>query len=479
MKKYLINLLIPVTLLSCYSCADKFQEVNIDPLAATSAAPNAVLPYVFAEYSARHTTELGTRLSDVPYYLSDTFNSPKNGGSTSGTLANNTWNVFYSSILGNLLLLERDAVTAGPTSNNIQAIAKIFKAHVFFELTSIWEEVPFTQALNEEFPFPEFDDQQTVLEGVISLCDEAIALLDGGQGSFNFSSGDLLLGGDEDAWRAFAVGIKIRSLMLIRNVPTEEASAETRLIAAFGTGNQVVTGPIEFKYPGGAGARNGWNELLNLFGSGSNEGDEFWSPSQELIAEMLPLNDPRLSNWFTDLSETGTYPAPEYDQFPNGLNDAVVGDQHLRGTLPHIFMQPGEFDFYEAELLLDGVALNTGNTAQEAFENGITNTLEYYGGGINGFVGTPTTNTQITDYITAVGAVTLQKVHIQLWLEGFLRPIIGWNHVRRTNTPALPTPPNSAITSIIKRFNYPSDEISANPNVPANLPIDDKMWFEN
>ena len=120
---------------------------------ATSADPNAVLPYVFVQYSSRKVTELGTRICDVSQYISNTFNSP-NRGNTSTFLTGNTWGMMYDQALGNLSLIIADAEAAGESRNNVNAIATIL-VHIFYELTSLWEQVPFTQALNgQEFPTP-------------------------------------------------------------------------------------------------------------------------------------------------------------------------------------------------------------------------------------------------------------------------------------------------------------------------------------
>jgi len=136
---------------------------------------------------------------------------------------------------------------------------------------------------------------------------------------------------------------------------------------------------------------------------------------------------------------------------------------------------PGEIDFYKAELALDGAI---SGSAQEFFEDGITNTLNYWGGGIDGFVGTAVTDAQIESFIEGLGDVDLQKINEQQWLETFFRPVVAWNTVRRTGVPALDPPGNAIISTILKRFNYPPDEVGANPNTPPNLETDVPMWFE-
>jgi len=193
-KIIILNILAVFLLSSCSESLD----INTNPLVATSADPNAVLPYVFVQYSNRHVTELGTRTMDVPQHMAFCFNSPRAGNTTS-FLTGNTWAMYYNQVLGNLQLVEQDAEVAGASSNNINAIAKIFKAKSFFELSSIWEDVPFSEALDgAAFPSPKFDKQQDIFAGCVSILDQAMQLIDQipAESSADVSAGDLIYGGD-------------------------------------------------------------------------------------------------------------------------------------------------------------------------------------------------------------------------------------------------------------------------------------------
>jgi len=468
-----------------FSACDSELDINVDPQRSSSAEPNSVFPFVFAEYSARKVTELGTRIIDVPQQWSDTFNSPKNG-TTSIFLTGNTWGVWYGGLLGNLELLRRDAIAAGETSNNIQAVALIMQAHLFFELTSLWGDIPYTQALNgEEFPTPEFDTQEVVLRGVISQYDEAIALIDAmpATGNFDFSFGDLIYGGNIDQWRALANSWKLRTLMILRN---QDTTVDTQIIATLGQPLiESLADVAFFPYEGGAGARNGFYNIIFAFFGPSNEDADVFGPAPVFRDQLVNSNDPRVNVLFADLSGTGTYPVAEYDQFP--VNDETVwSDDFIRDDLPDVYYLPGETAFYRAELALKGV-INGGSlvAAQGYFEDGITKTLQYYGGAIDGFRGTPLTSTEISTFATSIDLSTLtnvqalEQVHLQQWVETLFRPVVAWNTVRRTKVPVLAPGPNSSITTILKRFDYPPDEIGANPNTPVNPPTDTPQWFEN
>jgi hypothetical protein len=470
---------------SCDSAFDESLDINRDPLEATSADPNGVLPFVFTEYSARKVSELGTRISDVPHHVNETFNSPKNGGNVSSFLTGNTWRTWYTGLLGNLELVKQDAEAAGAPQNNVNAVARIMQAHLFFELTCIWEEVPYTQALDgNQFQQPEFDDQETILKGVVSDLDSAILLIDNmpESGNFDFSFGDLIYDGDISLWRKLAVSMKIRTLMLIRNADPGFADPLLQDILGADTPEYLTENSEAafFTYVGGSGARNAQYNIVNQFFGPSNEGALIFGPSPTMRDLLIDTNDPRADIWMVDLSGTGDFPVDEYPAFP-AADETVYSDNLIRETLPDIYFLPGEIDFYRAELAVLGVL--PGTDANEAFENGVTKTLEYWGGEIDGYEGPAISSGQVQTYIDGRSFNGLSddgkltEIYNQLYLETFLRPVVAWNHIRRTNTPALDPPPAAVIPVVLQRFTYPPDEVGSNANTPANKPTDQPMWF--
>ncbi|MCB9267656.1 MAG: SusD/RagB family nutrient-binding outer membrane lipoprotein [Lewinellaceae bacterium] len=469
MKYIKLSILFLVGLLVLPSC-DKALDINTDPLAASSADPNVILPFVIVQYSSRFESELGTRIMDVPQHFSACFNSPRTGPTTS-FLTGNTWGMYYTQVLGNLVLVEQDALAAGESRNNVAAIAKILKAKAFFELSCIWDKIPFSEALDgATYSSPNFDDQEAVFRGCLSILDEAISLIDKvpAEGVFDVSGGDVLFGGDMDKWRRWANSLKLRILMLIRN---KDTSVDSQIQAVLGqplieSNDQAVLLP----YAGGGGAQNAFYGIVSAFFGPSNETAQVHGPGEPLY-DLLKDGDPRFDLYILDPDGLG---APDNGFFPDD-NTAVLRDNIIRDDLPHIMFLPSEISFYRAELALLGV---TNEDAQEWFDRGLTQILEFWGQDIPGAQITLADAT-ISDYVSSLPAVTMQMVHEQQYLESFIRPIVAWNTVRRTKVPALSPPSNASITTILKRFNYPPDEVSSNPNTPANVNTDVPQWFEN
>jgi len=77
-------------------------------------------------------------------------------------------------------------------------------------------------------------------------------------------------------------------------------------------------------------------------------------------------------------------------------------------------------------------------------------------------------------------ADAINQVNIEQYVSLFTRGIEAWTHWRRTKTPDFQLPANAQLTDIIRRYGYPSDELTANENSPAgSKPLDQPMWFEN
>ena len=468
-KLIVISFVITIGLF--YSCDDSL-DINKDPLAATTADPNAVLPFVFVQYSARKVSELGTRICDVSQYISDTFNSP-NLGNVSATLSGNTWRMYYQQVLGNLSLVKKDAENAGETSNNVNAIATILTAYTFYELTSLWEDIPFSEALDgQNFPSPKFDNQETVLNGIANLLDESIELIDNMPSSGNFiitPASDMFYGGDMTKWRIFANSLKLRTLMMLKS---GGANVDTQINIALGQplmtqNNQTAM----IRYSGSAGAKNAMQNIIEAFFGPDNESQDLFGPGDPIDELLNGSNDPRFDLWIA----RNNLPAPGNNQFPDPTT-SVLSNNVIRGTLPDVIMTPDEIDFYKAQLALQG--FSSAGSAQTNYQNGVTNALKWWGQDIPGIINT-LTNTEISDYVNSLSTPTLNDVYNQQYLAAFLNPVLSWNVVRMNKVPVLLPPPGSNISTILKRFDYPTSEVGSNTNTPANKTTDTPMWFEN
>jgi hypothetical protein len=472
MKRLKFIILVSFLMVGSLQSCDKTLDINTDPLAASSADPNAVLPFVFVQYSARKVTELGTRICDVSQYISNTFNSP-NRGTVSSFLTGNTWRMFYVQVLGNLSLVKADAAAAGETSNNVNAIATVLMGQIFYEATSLWEDVPFSEALNgQDFPNPKFDSQQDVLNGVVAMYDEAIALIDAMPASGNFTitpTSDMYYGGNMANWRILANSLKLRALMMLKS---GGASVDAQINTALGQPLMESNDEAAFlNYAGQAGAQNAMLTIITAFFGPDNESQDVFGPGDPIDELLSESGDPRWDLWVArnDLDPPGNdiFPDPE---------TSVLSNNIIRFTLPDMLMMPAEIDLYKAQLALEGVA--AAGDAQTNYKNGITNAITWWGQDIPGVLAT-VSPANVDAYVNSLAAPTMNDVFNQQYLAAFLQPVLAWNLYRINKVPNLSPPPNSTIGTVLRRFVYPPNEIAANPNTPADKPTSTPMWFEN
>jgi hypothetical protein len=409
---------------------------------------------------------------DVPQHFTACFNSPR-AGSTSSFLTGNTWFMYYNQMMGNALLIETDAIASGVSSNNINAIAKVIRAKGMFELASIWDEIPFTEALDgNSFPSPQFDSQETVFKGCVDILDEAAALINGmeADGNFNVASGDLVYGGDMDKWLRYTNSLKLRILMLIRNKDTSVDGEITTLLGQplMESNDQAAL----IRYADTPAESNGFARLVSAFFSAAgNEVEGVYAPGPALYS--LLEGDPRFDLFIADPDGMGS---PGIGQFTfNNPGSATISNNVIRNDFPQILLLPSEVSLYKAELALLGV---TSDDADTQFKNGVRQHIEFWSNSIPG-AQKSAAQADIDAFVDGLASANLTSVHEQLYVESFMRPVIAWNTVRRTAVPELDEVPGTSISSILKRFNYPPDEIASNPNTPVNLPTDTKVWFEN
>ena len=139
-----------------------------------------------------------------------------------------------------------------------------------------------------------------------------------------------------------------------------------------------------------------------------------------------------------------------------------------------MLLMPAEINLYKAEIAM---AAGNADLADTEFRAGVAKNIAWWGGDIPGAQETIAA-TVADEFVSTLPAATMQAIHEQLYIESFIRPVVAWNTVRRTDVPTMDPVPGTVISTYLKRFNYPPNEVASNPNTPANAPTDTKMWFE-
>ncbi len=495
MKLFKSIILITALSFAFVSC-DDWLDVNTDPNAATEVSPDLLFPTVLANVAANRAIEIQPSGS---FFI----NAWAPNGST-GVFINpdryiispfstgNTWSNWYGVSGRNLTLMIDAAENIEPIRPNVAAQAKILRAYLFWSITMMWEQVPFSEASDpDQFPEPAFDDQETVLWGVIDMLDEAINQIQLGEPAVD--EGDLVYDGDMLGWLKFANSLKLRTYMFLRN---QDASVDSEIADLLNNAELIRDNDYEAAIPffdSNDNANNVW-VLNNLFGgfSGAGNGNIFIFAGETLVDIMNELEDPRRNTYFSYAVYDGsTIEAEEFIGQTAGVSGwggttSMVSQNIIRRTWPSRMLTASEVLFYEAEFLA-----STGDLggAHQAYIDGVRASLDFLdpfttnAPGFGSLNGIP--EAEKTAYIESLPSSfsnqteALEAIHTQQYIEVLDRAPENWSHWRRVKFPELSVAENANLGDIIRRFPYPPSEIAANPNTPQDPPLDTPMWFEN
>ncbi|MEM6298567.1 MAG: SusD/RagB family nutrient-binding outer membrane lipoprotein [Bacteroidota bacterium] len=328
------------------------------------------------------------------------------------------------------------------------------KALMFGTATSVWGDIPFSEANRfPEIEDPAFDAQSEVYAGVQALLDEAIADFGSGLGGTvdegGVSYNDFYFGGDAAAWSAAANTLKARYFMHTGNY----ASA----ISAAQSGISSPAGDMTNKHTGG-----NYGQDMNLYYSFIQvDRNDYFGANDSYMATLVdPASDTYRGNAKTDESARFTFlytSSPDY--FPNTSDDGM-------------FAATAEFPvvtYVENQLILAEAYARTGNAAAAitALNGARSAHAAQFGTMYEDYVMADFQSGGIAnggqDMETALLMEILEEKYISMAGQ-----IEAFNDVRRTDN-ALGIPPVTG-SMIPQRFLIPQDEINANANAPSPIP---------
>jgi hypothetical protein len=147
------------------------------------------------------------------------------------------------------------------------------KALLFSRLVDIYNNIPYTDALNGGTNnFPTYDNAESVYKAQVDQLDSAVALISSAATS-DAAPGDddILFGGDMDAWKAFANTVKLKILMHLTQASGGTAYIQSKL-SGMTTADFIGTKADAGVDPGYSNdANNHQTPLWNDIGSNTSE----------------------------------------------------------------------------------------------------------------------------------------------------------------------------------------------------------------
>jgi hypothetical protein len=351
-------------------------------------------------------------------------------------------------------------------------LTKLFRAVLFAELTEIFGDIPYTDALkgfSGNFE-PKYDRQESIYAGILQELEEANNLLDDNKGTI---VGDIIYSGTATKWKRFANAYKLRLLI---HLSKKESNTTLNIKQQF---QNIISNPT--KYPLFTGNADNAQMVFNTSAPnnyyptfGSLSVATLVSMEKGLVTLLKDRQDPRL---FAFADPVGTKPADDFNSYGGVDAGQVISVQFSQSSSasrikaryyndqvnePMIYMGYSEQELLIAEAISRGWVTGAG-TAKSHYDNAITASMSFYG--ISG--------TAVADYLsgpsvafntgTALQQIAIQK-HIALFMKG------NWEaffEQRRTGIPALSVGPGTRNGGVVpKRWVYPQSERDYNS---ANL----------
>jgi hypothetical protein len=469
MKKILFTVLIAVSTTACF----KNSDINIDPNRSTSVDPSLLFAGASTQFSLLRVGELTWPVALMSQMWASGGRWGLEQAKYDQTRVRSAWGRTYTDVLKNLNVAIEVAQSAQPVNNNAVAQCKILMAFAYAQTSLLWGDIPFSEAATGKVDLPKFDKQQDVLNGCVSLLDEAIGLIDPKTKGI-IAPNDLYYGGDMTKWVKLANSLKLRILFSMVDADASKGAAIGQLLS----GNAMIASSadaLQFKYYAQPGRQNPRFSFTAIFRGGVQSD---WYCSNIVYNLLASLKDPRIPYFyqagpgaaateFVALNSTETY-TPK---------SSLVNINLLKADLPEVSFSYSEQLLFEAEALARGFAPGSFDAATQRFRAGVSQSLLSFG----------VPATQADAYVNSLPALTTANYKTQLaqqqYLDLFMRPIEGWVQHRRSGVigqeiPAMTTPASAPVAGLVRRLLYRSEEVNSNPNTPTGLAVDTPQWFD-
>ncbi len=515
-----------IVLVLAGACTEGFEEINQDPNNPTEVPTSYLFTHaerglqeilntsgllyaqMWAETQYTNTSRYETVNLDFSRYYRGT--QWEDGRTESGSLHD----------LQEIIRLNSDEETmaamsvSGSNANQI-AVARILKAWAFHQLTDIWGDIPYSEALQgrENF-FPAYDRQEDIYADLINELDEAFAQINPSEPGV---VGDIIYGGDMAKWQLFAQSLKMRIGMRMTKVAPDRAQA-------------VVTSALN----AGVFTSNADNATFDNLSDADNDNQYYqhfltrtdYAISNVLDAYMTELNDPRLPIYASptggDLATYAGDPSTELtiNGMPYGVaadiagsitNDEISfpGATVRSATSPCLMMTYPEVLFLQAEAAARGW---TGGDVQALYEQAVMASMDFWNeqlaatdfdaiysadigqtvSGVESVLEATITPDEVTSYLAQPGVVfnqatAMQQIAEQKWLALYMQGLQAWSEWRRTGYPELaPAPDAVEDRAIPRRRGYDQIEFDLNKanydeavsRLSNGNEMDSRMWWD-
>jgi Starch-binding associating with outer membrane len=487
--KQIFFIILSCLIITLSGCDKKLEEINIDPTKLTPQ--NMQFNYLFtsAELSTASAGIFGSSLiysSAMIQHLSSTwlgwwgdkyiYNARDNG---------DFWEAQYSSSIKTIVDVIEN-IRKDENKQNLYNISRILKAFLFQRMTDLYGDIPYSEAglgfINSSTS-PKYDLQKDIYAHLLAELEDAAQKLDDTAAN-TVGEADLFYGGDVAKWKKFAYSEMLRLAMRMSKVAPDSAKKWSEKAMQGGVMESNLDNAL---CP--HNAKGLFNPVSNQVGTiltSTLAAD--YRLSETFINLLKVTNDPRLPYLATVAKNPGDNrdlgnndPAIQLGQ-PNGYDDRGTAEDITNA--PH---WPGDQNKYSVVnrttfareeaptfiLTYAETALLLAEAAQRGWISG--GAPGYYNKGVKAAIlqlnqaGATISPGEADDYLNAhpyVPANGLEMINTQNWVATFADWNETWCNWRRSGYPQLTEihyQGSPTIGSIPRRFTYPLEEASVNP----------------
>ncbi|MDE3235216.1 MAG: SusD/RagB family nutrient-binding outer membrane lipoprotein [Bacteroidota bacterium] len=229
------------------SCNKKIEELQSNPNNPTSVPPSLILGTVLTDVAGNgNSGALGGvgSWNNVQNWNQYFCNNYDYYGNNIYSWTNGSFDPYL--VLKNVVQMEKEALTRGASAvNPYESVGKFIRAYYYYNLTSLFGDVPLTQALQASSnPTPAYTSQQQVFAYVLNVLDTAnthFATLIANNDQSLSASQDLFYQGSLVKWQKLVNSFKLRVLIALS---AKTSDATLNVAAQFAN---IINNPS--KYP--------------------------------------------------------------------------------------------------------------------------------------------------------------------------------------------------------------------------------------
>jgi hypothetical protein len=474
MKKLLILISAFLVMTACTKLEDLNKNVKDFAVVSGESLYNGATRQFINQLSSE-SVNLNVTIMWMQHLAATTYFDETRYDMTTRGIPINTSNAMYRLVLMNYKeaarVLETQPLAGIPQAqrDNQLAVVEIMTVFAWSYVVENFGDMPYSQALDFNYPTPVYDDGLTIYKDLIDRLTAAINKLTLTEGCMP-AGYDNIFGNEANPaamWYKFANTLKMRMGLMLYDVDANYSKSVVEAAAP----NIFTDGDVmQMHYLAASPNQN--QQFVDFIASGRDD----YVVTSNLIDAMQPttpapehpilnvtVTDPRLK--FYAIPVVGSNP-PVYLGGAQGQSNGYptfshVNPVHLTPDRPWIIMDYTEAEFLLAEAVERGFSV--GGTAEGHYNNAVRSSILFWGA----------TEAEADAYMSQLSVAYAtaftdwkQKIGTQAWLAYWLRGQTLWNSYRRLDYPRLFAPPEYLleIDKVPVRLFYPVSEQTLNPD---------------